>query len=180
MTDAELDTLVRHVKEQKPNAGLRYVVGFFQKQGLKIQQKRVRFSLSRMDGVGQALRTRRPIHRRQYHVPRPNSLWHMDGHHKLIRWGIVIHGIVDGYCRTVSNLFESMIFFLLYITIKIVGLKANTNNRASTVLQLFLEAVRKYGPPSQMRGDRGGENVDVAVWMILHQGPNRRSFIWGE
>lgn len=110
MTDAELDTLVRHVKEQKPNAGLRYVVGFFRKQGLKIQQKRVRSSLSRMDGVGQALRTRRPIHRRQYHVPRPNSLWHMDGHHKLIRWGIVIHGIVDGYCRTVSNLFESMIF----------------------------------------------------------------------
>ncbi|KAI5982901.1 hypothetical protein EDC04DRAFT_2616344 [Pisolithus marmoratus] len=31
---------------------------------------------------------------------RPNALWHMDGHHKLIRWGIVIHGIVDGYCHT--------------------------------------------------------------------------------
>ncbi len=35
--------------------------------------------------------------------PRPNSVWHIDGHHKLIRWGIVVHGMVDGFCRTVSN-----------------------------------------------------------------------------
>jgi hypothetical protein len=30
-------------------------------------------------------------------------MWHLDGHHKLIRWGIVIHGFVDGYSRLVSN-----------------------------------------------------------------------------
>jgi hypothetical protein len=42
------------------------------------------------------------IQRWQYKVSRPNALWHMDGHHKLICWGIVIHGIIDGYCHTVS------------------------------------------------------------------------------
>ncbi|KAJ7096209.1 hypothetical protein C8R44DRAFT_835293 [Mycena epipterygia] len=30
-----------------------------------------------------------------------------------------------------------------------------------------------------MRGDRGGENVEVSVWMIMHRGPNRASFMWG-
>ncbi len=30
-----------------------------------------------------------------------------------------------------------------------------------------------------MRGDRGGENMEVAVWMIQHRGANRASFMWG-
>jgi hypothetical protein len=34
---------------------------------------------------------------------RPNSLWHLDGHHKLIMWGIVIHGVIDGYCHIVCE-----------------------------------------------------------------------------
>ncbi|KAJ7443308.1 hypothetical protein FB451DRAFT_1190215 [Mycena latifolia] len=38
---------------------------------------------------------------------------------------------------------------------KIVGLKASTNNKATTVLGLFHNAVQKYGPPSRGHGDRG-------------------------
>ncbi|KAJ7759836.1 hypothetical protein B0H14DRAFT_3096449 [Mycena olivaceomarginata] len=30
-----------------------------------------------------------------------------------------------------------------------------------------------------MRGDRGGENIEVAVWMIKHRGAKRASFMWG-
>ncbi|KAF8198607.1 hypothetical protein BJ912DRAFT_845473, partial [Pholiota molesta] len=37
----------------------------------------------------------------RYNVACPNALWHINGHHKLILWGIVIHGCVDGYSRTV-------------------------------------------------------------------------------
>ena len=58
-------------------------------------------------------------------------------------------------------------------------LKASTNNRASTVLEVFLDAVEQYGAPSRVRGDRGGENMLVAIWMIKHRGPNRASFMWG-
>ena len=29
----------------------------------------------------------------------PNSLWHIDGHHKLIRWRIITHGGIDGFSR---------------------------------------------------------------------------------
>ncbi|KAI5986085.1 hypothetical protein F5J12DRAFT_728872, partial [Pisolithus orientalis] len=31
----------------------------------------------------------------------PNALWHMDGHHKLIQWGIIIHGFINGFCHMV-------------------------------------------------------------------------------
>ena len=50
-------------------------------------------------------RIRPPIHvqvrhaRRTYNVRWINSVWHIDGHHKMNRWKIVIHGGIDGYSR---------------------------------------------------------------------------------
>ena len=75
-----------------------------------------------------------------------------DGHHKLIRWRIVTHGGIDGYSRM------------------IVYLCASTNNRASTVHSLFMEAVERFGLPSRVRSDEGGENVMVARHMLHYQG----------
>lgn len=66
-----------------------------------------------------------------------------------------------------------------FVIFKITGLHASANNRANTVLELFISAVNTYGVPSRVRGDRGGENVEVSVWMILRRGPNRASFMWG-
>ncbi|CAL8391535.1 unnamed protein product [Arctogadus glacialis] len=99
-----------------------------------------------------------------YSVPGPLSLWHIDGNHKLIRWKIVIHGGIDGYSR------------------RIMFLSANTNNRASTVLQCFLTAVAEHGLPQRVRSDKGGENVEVARFMLEHpeRGPDRRSHITGK
>lgn len=50
----------------------------------------------------------------------------------------------------------------------IVYLKANTNNSAATVFQLFLGAVEKFGLPSRVRSDKGGENVDIARYILSH------------
>ncbi|KAK7000661.1 hypothetical protein R3P38DRAFT_3616554 [Favolaschia claudopus] len=142
ISDHDLDILTRRFKRLKPSSGLRYLIGFLRTHGLKVQKERVRKSLCRIDGLGQVLR-KHAIARRDYYAPRPNAVWHMDGHHKMIRWG------------------------------------DSNNNRASTVLRYFLEAVQIWGAPSRMRGDRGGENIEVSVWMIRYRGPNRGSFLWG-
>lgn len=98
-----LDDIVREYRRANPHAGLRYLSGHLRTLGHKVQQRRVQESVKRVDPLGQILRERNPIRRGKYKVSRPNALWHLDGHHKLIRWGIVIHGIVDGYSRTVSS-----------------------------------------------------------------------------
>jgi hypothetical protein len=103
LSNADLDRLVKVYKSTKPDSGIRYLVGFLRYHGLRVQRKRVIHSVKRVDAVGRALRVRKIIKRRKYSVRRPNSLWHLDGHHKLIMWGIVIHGVIDGYCRTVRE-----------------------------------------------------------------------------
>lgn len=90
------------MKEEKPSAGLKMVRGRLRSEGVKIQRERVRGSMRRVDPVGVHLRSRQAIRRRNYVVGRPNDVWHMDGYHKLILYGIVLHGLVDGFCRTVS------------------------------------------------------------------------------
>ena len=61
-------------------------------------------------------------------------------------------------------------------------LHCSTNNKASTVMTLFNNAVNKFRLPSRVRGDKSVENVDVASYMISHpeHGPDRGSFIAGK
>ena len=61
----------------------------------------------------------------------------------------------------------------------VVYAKCSTNNRASTVYNLFLGAVNKFGLPSRVRSDQGRENVMVARHMIEYRGADRRSMITG-
>ena len=46
---------------------------------------------------------RKVIKQRCYNVPGPNSIWHLDSYHKLIQWGIIIHG--GNKAMTVLNCF---------------------------------------------------------------------------
>lgn len=163
MSDGDLDSLVSDFVHHNPNSGLRSLEGLLRSQGIRIQRQRVRESLMRVDPRGMEARFGMLVQRKKYSVPLPNSLWHLDGHHKLIRWRIVTHGCIDGFSR-----------LPLY-------LHASTNNRAQTVLDCFLKAVQQYGLPSRVRCDKGGENVDVSHFMLCHpsRGPGRRSCITG-
>ena len=71
------------------------------------------------------------------------------------------HAGIDGYSRM------------------IVFMKCSTNNRAETVYGLFLQGVQKFGLPSRVHTDQGGENTKVAQHMLVHRGAERNSIITG-
>ena len=102
-----------------------------------------------------------PVYRRKYSVPTPNALWHIDGNHKLTRYRFVVHCCVDGYSRVI-----------VYATL-------TDNNRADTVLELFIKGVQEFGLPSRVRSDHGLENVGVAQYMLENRGLDRGSIITG-
>ena len=176
LSDDELDAIVQEYRQTKPASGIRYLDGHLRTLGHKVQEARIKASVKRVDPLGPILHSQTTISRGEYKVPRPNALWHIDGHHKLIRYGIVIHGIVDGYCRTVGF---NMITVIILTLMQMVSLQANTNNEASTVLSVFEKAVEAHGLPSRVRGDRGRENTEVSVRMIMTRGLQRASFMWG-
>ena len=77
---------------------------------------------------------------------------HVDSHHKLICWRIVVHGGIDGYSRL------------------IIYLDCNSNNSSATVYDLFLKATHKHGLPSRVRSDHGTKNILVARNMLEFRG----------
>jgi len=96
ISDYELDDLVRDYHQENPAGGRGYIIGHLRAtHSLRIQRQRVIDSINRIDRLGQGMQPhvgkKRPP--RTYTVPRPNALWHIDGHHQLI--------VADGYTRKV-------------------------------------------------------------------------------
>lgn len=161
ISENELDAVVQRLTRTFPQNGTVMIWGHLRSLGIFVTRKRARESLIRVSPTSVRLRAATTVRRRVYNVSSSNALWHVDGHHCLVRWRIVIHGGIDGYSR------------------RIVYLRASDNNRAQTVLQLFLSATATIGWPSRVRSDYGGENVDIARAMITARGLGRSSHIAG-
>ena len=161
ISDSDLKERITYITQNNPNLGERSIDGILRSTGLIIQRQRLRDIMWSVDPEGIQFRLRRALHRREYHVAAPNSLWHVDGYHKLIRWKIVIHGGIDGFSRLITYL------------------RASTNNRAETALEAFQMGVSQYGLPSRVRTDRGGENVGIGEYMLYCRGTGRGSIIMG-
>ena len=179
MTDEQLDTVMVTIYERFPSFGQRMVDGYLMALGERVPRRRIIESFQRVIGPPVATFGNRRIERHVYSVPGPNSLWHHDGQHGkssnffrklllilviqgLIQWKIVIHAFIDGYSHLV------------------LGIRASTNNRASTVLTLFEDITASFGVPSRVRGDHGTENLLVAAMMEQIWGVDHGSYIWGK
>lgn len=123
-----------------------------------------------------------------YNVKGPHHLWHMDGHHKLIRYRLVTHGCIDGNTRyiidgnTINHKLEMCTSLVLPCAMirAVIDLGIRDNNKSHTVLSLFEAGVKEFTMPWwRERGDQGGENVLVADYMIQHRGVGRGSYLAG-
>ena len=161
VTDHDLCELISTLTRNNPNLGERSIDGILRSSGTIVQRQRIRNALWSVDPEGVSLRLRHSLHRREYNVESPNSLWHADSYHKLVRWKMVIHGGIDGYSRVVTYL------------------QAATNNTADSALEAFRKGVSEYGLPSRVRCDKGGENVGIGEYMLHSRGTDRGSIITG-
>lgn len=164
LSDDELDQIVGdYLIQHGATSGQVYIAEYLRSLGFRVQRRRERKCIARLDPQNSALRWGILVSRRVYQVPWPNSLWHLDGHHSLIRWKLVIHGCIDGFSR------------------RIMYLRCHSNNLAETVLDLFLDTVRKDGDrwPSRIRVDREVENVLICDAIVQFRGEGRASFIAG-
>ncbi len=86
MLDVEVDAVVARVQQQFPTWGNRQMYGHFVSIGIRLPHQRIREAQRRVDPEGSILRQLSSLRRRRYSVPGPQSLWHIDGNHKLIRY----------------------------------------------------------------------------------------------
>ena len=159
LNDDELDGMIEEISTGMPNTGIKSLENIIKAKNFTVPRQQLRGSVHRVDPEGVARRRLGKLERKVYNVEGPDHLWHLDGHHKLIKWGFVTHGCIDGFTR-----------FITY-------LKCSTNNKSKTVLQLFQQAIEVNNVPSRVRGDRGGENVLVADKMIELRGVGRNSYL---
>ena len=87
ISDGELDQQVLSILQDLSKTGYRRMVGSLKARGIRVQEKRVRRSMLRVDMEGLLSRSVEltTIRRRKYQVKGTKSLWHTDLNHELIR-----------------------------------------------------------------------------------------------
>ena len=163
ITDLELDAKITHAKSQLSGFGERMVLRFLNSKGIRVSRDRIRAAIDLVDLQGvaerQELQNRR-IRRRVYSVPCPCYIWHLDGNHKFIRWGLVIHAAIDGFCRTCTYL------------------RCIENNQLVTVCTCFADSIELFGVrPKRVRIDHGLENA--MVWEAMRECSDKKSVLLG-
>ena len=135
------------------------IAGHLLKQGIRVQCAKLRESIHRIDPHGVVERRSVAVRRREYHAKGPNEVWHIDGHHKLIKWRLVTNEGIDGHSRMITYL------------------HCSSNNRADTVLAAFRSGVETYGLPTKVRSDHAGENIEVWRMMMEEHGTDRCTIV---
>ncbi len=124
--------------------------------GLSVPREYVRLILAQLDSDGVRMRQQRRLRRRQYSAKGPCYIYHIDGWDKLKKYGLCIHGCIDGFSRRIMWL-EA----------------AASNNNPYSVCKYFADCVRQQnGIPSFVRADRGTENCNVELMQRILRAEN--------
>ena len=111
------------------------------KKGVICRRDDVRRVIKFIDPEGVDSRRKRRLVRRRYVTEGPNYVWHIDGHDKLKPFGFSIHGCIDGFSR------------------RIMWLNVCTSNKDPEVIaKFYLDTVKTYGLPAQIKADDGTEH----------------------
>ena len=151
ISEQVLDTHILHYFERhNRTTGKTLLVRYIRSLCIRVQRSKIWKALVRLDPKTTALRWGIVTTHREYYVPWPNSPWHLDGHHFLIRWGFVIHGFIDEYSR------------------KVIFLECSNNNLFKLVLILSIDAIKNDGGrwPSKTRIDYDVKKLLVCDKMV--------------
>ena len=111
ISDADLREKIAELNRRYPNSGAQEMLSLLRSHtpSLIVQRDRCRRILAEIDPVGTARRWSQAIRRRQYSVPTPNSLWHLDSNHSLIRYVKQFSATNAKYaCKQRSQPFEEL------------------------------------------------------------------------
>ena len=92
LSDDDIMPLIKRISHRFTNSGCNDILSHLRNETppLIIQRDKLRILLDSADPVGVALNWSQAITRRTYSVPTPNSLWHIDSNHKLIRYPMLL------------------------------------------------------------------------------------------
>jgi len=126
ISDADLDQLNRNICSHFPRIGCLQMRAMLKADHeLRIQRCRVQMAMTRVDPAGAAIHWSEVHVRRRYNIYGANVLWHIDTHHSLILWHLVVAGGTDG-C---SHL--------------IMYLQRSNSNHARTIVQCFYQGTKQ-------------------------------------
>ena len=84
----DLDAAVLSYLNLHHERGQRMLIGhLLSSTNIRATRQQIRESIIRVDPFGRAQRSYRRLIRHDYYTLGPHHMWHIDGHHKLIRYG---------------------------------------------------------------------------------------------
>ena len=135
------------------------VIGILRSKGFFLPRHRVRDFIGDHDPVSVLLHWTQATVLRKYSVAGPNSLWHIDGLHKLIRWGFVVHG----------SMWISSIMCYLYATSQFFDCvqKSQSNETICRSLSAFIyRATSTFSEPRSECTREGNPYLRVALMKL--------------
>ena len=140
-----VNVIEKEIKGSGQLHGYRWMTQKCKSMGYHCRKEDVRTIIGLLDPVGNDIRRRRRLKRRTYVSKGPKFIWYFDGYDKLKRFGICIHGCIDGFSR------------------QVLWLNAyNSSSDPRLVGGYYINTVEQQGGcPRIIRGDCGTENVHV-------------------